>query len=112
MKLKLLNYSYSSLVKHQTMAKMGGETKGGEATDHFKWIPTGLFYDLYDPANEIRPTTGPVNDAVSGFTNGQMFNAFQSGIYTLGDYRLKLIQQNPSNPTVSQVTNLFTEYHN
>jgi hypothetical protein len=30
MKLKLLNYSYSSLVKHQTMAKMGAETNGGE----------------------------------------------------------------------------------
>ena len=82
------------------------------ATDHFKWIPTGLFYDLFDPANEIRPITGPVTDAVSGFTNAQMFNAFQSSIYTLGDYRLKLIQQNPNNPTINQVTNLFTEYHN
>ncbi|MEO8822887.1 MAG: hypothetical protein ABI366_04870 [Ginsengibacter sp.] len=34
-------------------------------SDPFKWIPKGLFYDLFDPANEIRPTTGPVTDAVS-----------------------------------------------
>lgn len=44
------------------------------------------------------------------FINQQMFNAFQSTIYTLQDYRVKLLQQT-SNPTSGFVTNLFAQYH-
>ncbi len=64
--------------------------------------------DLID--NGEPPSTG-VNDQVSGFTIAQMFSALQSSIYTLQDYRLRLIQQNPANPTTPQVTNLFSQYH-
>lgn len=53
---------------------------------------------------------GFVDDNVSNYTNQQMFNAFQSSIFTLQDYRVKLIQQNPTNPTTPQVTNLFSQY--
>lgn len=37
----------------------------------FRWIPQGLFYDLFDIRNE----NVPVFDAVSNFTNQQFFNA-------------------------------------
>ena len=51
--------------------------------------PQGLFYDLRDVTNEAGT---PVLDQVSGYTNQQMFGAFQSNIYTLQDYRVKLLQ--------------------
>lgn len=72
--------------------------------DPFNWIPQGLFYDLADSRNE----NAPVVDQVSGYTNQQMFNAFQSDIYSLQDYRIKLIQQNNSQTT--EVVNLFNLY--
>lgn len=77
------------------------------ASDPFKWIPQGLFYDLRDLSNE----NAPVIDQVSGFSNQQMFNAFQSTIFTLADYRAKLLQQNPTNQISAFVTNLFNQYH-
>lgn len=77
--------------------------------DPFHWIPQGLFYDLMDTRNEQKLTGGPVDDNVSNYTNQQMFNAFQSTIFTLQDYRIKLIQQNLNNQT-TQVTNLFFQY--
>ncbi len=82
------------------------------STDVFKWIPQALFQDLRDNTpNETILNNNFVNDAVSGFTNAQMFTAFQSSIFTLQDYRLKLIQQNSGNPTSGNVTNLFFQYH-
>lgn len=80
------------------------------STDHFKWIPKGLFYDLLDPANETLLAGNPVNDYVSGYTNAQMFSTFQSNIYTLQDYRARLLQT-VANTTSSQVTGLLTQYH-
>ncbi len=77
--------------------------------DRFEWIPQGLFYDLKDPANEINPPN-PVNDLVSGYTNQQMFNAFSGTIYTLQNYRVRLLQTT-TNPTSGQVTGLFSQYH-
>ena len=77
--------------------------------DPFYWIPQGLFYDLKDSRNETRSTGGNVDDNVSGYTNQQMFNAFQSSIYTLQDYRDKLLLQNGNNQAV-EITSLFTQY--
>ncbi|MEJ7693184.1 hypothetical protein [Daejeonella sp.] len=79
-------------------------------SDPFQWIPQGLFHDLRDTSNEIKPNTGPVNDGVSGYTNSQFFNAFQSDIFSLQDYRNKLLLQNGNNQG-SQVTSLFSEYN-
>lgn len=79
-------------------------------SDPFKWIPQGLFRDLNDNANEQKATGGFVNDNVSGFTDQQMFDAFQNTIFTLQDYRLRLIQLNPNNQT-TQITSLFGDYH-
>ena len=77
--------------------------------DPFNWISQGLFYDLNDSRNETRLTGGNVDDNVSNYTNQQMFNAFQSSIYTLQDYRDKLLLQNGNNQAV-EITSLFTQY--
>lgn len=74
-----------------------------------KIIPQGLFYDLLDPANEVNPPK-PVNDNVFGYTNQQMFNTFQSNVYTLQDYRIKLLGT-VTNPSSGEITNLFVQYH-
>jgi hypothetical protein len=73
----------------------------------FRWIPDGIYYDLFDTRNE---TTFPLIDGVSGFTNQQMFNALQSDIKSLPDFRNRLLQQNANNQA-TQVTNLFAQYH-
>ena len=80
--------------------------------DPFRWIPEGLFYDLRDNRNDqlAIPQRVLINDEVSAYSNKQMFSAFQSNINTLQDYRLRLIQQNPGNPTTNQATNLFMQY--
>lgn len=67
----------------------------------------GFVYDLWDPANE---NIFPVTDQVSSYTNTQMFGAFQSNIYTLQDYKARLLQTT-TNPTSQFVTGLFSQYH-
>lgn len=71
----------------------------------FDWIPKGLYYDMIDTRNE---TIFPVSDGVAGYTNQQLFNAFNSNITSLGAYRQNL--PNINNQAV-QVTNLFQQYH-
>ena len=73
--------------------------------DHFHWIPQGLFYDMMDNLNDINanPQRVLLDDQVTGHTNAQMFNAFQSTIYTLHDYSVKLLQQT-NNPTAASRT--------
>lgn len=50
-----------------------------------------------------------VNDSVSGYTNQQMFNAFNSNITNLSGYRTNLLQQNGNNQSAA-VTYLFSQY--
>ena len=59
------------------------------ATDHFKWIPTGLFYDMIDARNDA---------------TAQIFNALQSDVTSVPSYKARL-QQNPGNQT-TQITDL------
>lgn len=75
-------------------------------TDPFHWIPAGLMEDMIDATNETRPPQA-VNDAVSGFTIPQIFNALQPDVSSLQQYRDRLILQNGNN---QQLINLFTEY--
>ena len=77
--------------------------------DPFYWIPQGLFYDLNDNRNDILFNQQAVSDQVSAYTNQQMFNIFQSNIYSLQDYRARLLQT-VTNPTSQYVTNLFSQY--
>ncbi len=76
------------------------------ASDPFRWIPKGLMLDLMDNT----PTETIVNDQVSGFTTAAIFNALQSDVTTVPQYRTRFIQQNPNNQTVA-LNNLFTSYH-
>jgi hypothetical protein len=78
----------------------------GRTSDHFYWIPQGLFYDMKDPRNENRP----VVDGVSGYyTNQKMFNAFSSSITSLDAYKTNLLNQNGNNQS-TQVISLFSQY--
>lgn len=75
--------------------------------DPFHWIPKGLMYDLMDTRNE--PGPHPVVDGVSNFTIAQLFNALQSNVTTLQQYRVTFQQQNTGNQTIP-ITNLFAQY--
>ena len=56
------------------------------------------------------PLETNINDQVSGFTIALMFNALQSDVLSLQQYRARFIQQNPNNQTTN-ITNLFAQYH-
>ena len=71
----------------------------------FNWIPAGIYYDLLDFVNEDLP----VRDRVSNFTNQQLFNALESDVRSMAEYRMRLILQNPNNQT-QEIGSLFTEY--
>lgn len=77
--------------------------------DPFKWIPKGLMLDLMDNGEPFPITQ--VNDNVSGYTIQQLFAAMQSDITTVAQYRARLVQQNPNNPTSNQISALFTSYN-
>ena len=70
------------------------------------WIPEGLPYDLIDVIGE----NNPVIDNVAGYTNQQCFNALQSDVRSIPDFRIRLLQQNGNNQQL-QVNALFNEYH-
>lgn len=74
------------------------------ADDPFHWIPKGLMLDMMDNT----PFETVVNDQVSGYTIGQLFNGLQSDISSLQQYRDRLLQQNGNDP---QVLLLFSQYH-
>jgi hypothetical protein len=74
--------------------------------DFFRWIPQGLYYDMFDARNE---TGAPVNDGVSNYTNQQFFNALDFDITTLQNYRQRLLSENGNSQSV-QVLNIFTQY--
>ena len=76
----------------------------------FNWIPKGLMYDLMDNRNDNNavPTGVQLNDVVTGYTIKQIFNALQSDITTLQQYRVRLLNQNTNNP--AGVTSIFTFY--
>ncbi len=76
----------------------------------FHWIPQGLFYDLNDNRNDNLFNQQAVTDQVTGYTNAQMFSAFQSTIYTLQNYRVRLLQINNNNNNPTPVINLFSQY--
>jgi hypothetical protein len=85
------------------------------ATDHFKWIPTGLFYDIIDARNDataiprIVNIDDQVNQSSNFYNNQKLFNAFNSSVTTLGAYRQNLLLQNSNNQS-SQVISLFSQY--
>ena len=77
-----------------------------DVRDSYRWIPSGLPYDLWDNRND---DTNPVIDLVSGFSIQQIFRALQSDVRSVPTFRQKLLQQN-SNLQFSQVNDLFKQY--
>jgi|SRR6185437_7438473 len=78
-------------------------------TDPFRWIPKGLMEDMMDNT----PNETIVNDQVTGFTIGTLFNALQSDVSTVQQYRARIKSQNPVLPggtTTTQLDNLFASY--
>lgn len=78
------------------------------SSDPFHWIPKGLMFDLMD--NSTEPAQTFVNDFTNGFTIQQLFGGLQSDVTSISQYKDKLMQQNPSNPTSSQLNTLFSSY--
>ncbi|HEY8935543.1 MAG TPA: hypothetical protein VIM65_10005 [Cyclobacteriaceae bacterium] len=77
---------------------------------HFHWIPKGLMLDLMDDTpNEVVGNTGGKPDQVSGYTNQQCFNALQSDVKSIGDFKNRLLQQNNNNQQ-AQVNTLVQFY--
>ncbi len=123
----LADKTYLTQASCQTEQKNGSTWCNGNGTNHphldveenfnpnlsndpFHWIPQGLFYDLWDNRNDFTFDPTMVNDQVFGYTNRQMFNAFQSDVYSLQDYRIRLLQQNNNNQS-AEIINLFSQYH-
>jgi hypothetical protein len=79
--------------------------------DPFYWIPSGLFYDLYDPRNDNSdfPLRVPLNDIVSSYSNQQMFNALDNDINSLSAYKIRLLTEN-ANRDIVGVNTIFTFY--
>jgi hypothetical protein len=79
--------------------------------DPFRWIPQGLYYDMQDNRNDalMFPPRVLINDEVLNYTNIQFFNALDGDIFSLQNYRIRLLQENGNNQA-NQVTNLFAGY--
>lgn len=61
-----------------------------------------------DTNNESFPSTGPINDRISGFTIARLFQAMQSDVSSLQQYKERLQVLNGYN---ANIVSLFNEYH-
>lgn len=79
--------------------------------DPFHWIPTGLMHDLMDNRNDLSafPIRVPLDDQVTGYSIGQLFNALNGDITTLQAYRERLLNQNGNNQAAG-VNTIFSFY--
>lgn len=71
----------------------------------FRWIPSGVYYDLMDARNEATP----VLDNVTGYTNQQFYQALTGDVSSIPQFRNKLLL-NSNNNQVNQVNTLFLGY--
>lgn len=74
--------------------------------DPQRWIPDGIYRDLFDLTNESLP----VNDQVSGYSNLQFFNALDSDVKSMQQFRQRLLSENGNNQATS-VNTLFSSYN-
>jgi len=72
--------------------------------DPFRWIPEGIYYDMFDVRNE----NVPVLDAVSNYSNLQFFNALDNDVRSIPQFRQRLFLETGFNQAV---INLFAEYN-
>jgi hypothetical protein len=73
--------------------------------DPFRWIPEGIYYDMFDVRNE----NVPVFDAVSNYTNQQLFQSLGPNVKSMPQYRNRLLLDNGNNQQ-NQVIQLFLNY--
>jgi len=76
--------------------------------DPFRWIPEGIYYDLFDNRNDNNFNVILPIDNVTGFTNQQFFNALDNDVRTMPQFRTRFLAENGFN---QGVVNLFTEYN-
>jgi len=74
--------------------------------DPFRWIPEGIYFDLFDARNEATL----VIDDVTGYTNQQFFNALDNDIRSIPQFRTRLLIENSNNQAAS-VNALFGQYN-
>ena len=81
------------------------------ANDDFFWIPQGLFYDLMDDRNDNiqTPVRVALDDQVKNYTNHQFFEALDNDIYSLQQYKTRLLNENGNNQQAG-VNAIFTFY--
>jgi hypothetical protein len=72
----------------------------------FRWIPEGIYYDMFDIRNEFFP----IQDEVSGYANQQFNNALDSDVKSMQDFRNRLLAENGNNQ-VAAITLLFQRYN-
>ena len=75
------------------------------AEDQFRWVSTGVYFDLLDYLNE----SVPVRDNVQGYTNSNFYNALTADVRSITAFRDKLLQ-NSGNWQQAEVVNLFNQY--
>ena len=80
--------------------------------DPFRWIPQGLYYDLFDNDNDRNaiPRRIDLDDNVNSYTNQQLFDAIDGDITNIPAYRIRLLQEN-TNRDFAGVTNIFNFYN-
>jgi hypothetical protein len=75
--------------------------------DPNRWLAKGLFYDMID--NGLESPASNIVDNVSSFTNQQFYQALQSNVNSMIDYKAKFLQQNNNSQQI-EINALFTEY--
>jgi hypothetical protein len=76
--------------------------------DPFRWIPEGIYYDLFDDRNDNNFNVILPIDNINGFTNQQFFSALDNDVRSMPQFRTRFLAENGFNQAV---VNLFTEYH-
>ena len=73
----------------------------------FRWIPEGIYHDLFDTRIDDAVL---VTDNVSNYTNQQFFNALDTDVKTMQQFRQRLLNEN-GNSQAAAVNTLFTSYN-
>ena len=79
--------------------------------DPDRWIPQGLFYDLFDSRNDFlqTPVRVGLDDQVNNYTNEQFFNALDPEVRSTDGFKTRLLSEN-GNLQAAGVNEIFTFY--
>jgi hypothetical protein len=103
--LYLNNFPVAGLSSHLNAIE---DFSPNRTIDPFRWIPEGIYYDLIDNRNDNNfNVILPIDNAAS-YTNLQFFNALDTDVKSMPQFRTRFLAENGFNQAV---INLFTEYH-